>query len=279
MISVYLLATTLCFTCKCFANDSSRVSRKPANFVPDDDLIVVPMVIERNFIQDFHHKHDDEFKSARKKLHHWITQEQYAKDYGLENSGIVTLPTVEEKENFLQRHYLRFLSKDVERSTNKGLQNTLESWSADDEIDSITAFEQHEKVIVKARKAQGRETLRSSKSVKVGKSNMKFGMQVRPEIGMAKFTVKSKYFYARAWVGVNGNQELNVQKTFKSTGTTSFVNYYIDESRLLAAVDQKIVNHLSMRFTHSKDAEGFQNLIKSGVYEDNILQFRFNIGF
>jgi hypothetical protein len=263
----------------CCASEKVKCGRKPANFVPDDDIIVVPMVIERNFIEDFHHKHGGEFKSARKKLQHWITQEQYAQDYGLENTGIVTLPTVEQKENFLQRHYLRFLSKDIERSTNSSIKNTVESWSADDEIDSITAVEQHEKVIIKARRSKGKSDLKHTKSVKVGEAKMKIGFQARPEIGMAKFTVKSKYFSARAWVGVNGNQELKVEKKFKSTGTKAFVNYYIDETRLLAAVDQRVARHWTMRLTHAKDTDTFENLTKVGVSENNILQLRFNMGF
>jgi hypothetical protein len=263
----------------CCAADKAKCGRAPANFVPDDDIIVVPMIIERNFIEDFHHKHGKEFKSARKKLQHWISQEQYAQDYGLERSGIVTLPTKVQKENFLHRHYLRFISKDLERTSNKSIQNTVEEWTADDEIDSITAVEQHEKVIIKARKSKGKSELKHTQSVKVGKSKMKVGFQLRPEIGMAKFTVKSKHFSARAWVGVNGNQELKVDRKFKSTGTTTFINYYIDETRLLAAVDQNLVKHWTMRLTHTKDIETFENLTKVGVSENNILQLRFNMGF
>ncbi len=98
------------------------INRAPANFVPDDDMIIVPMVVERNFFEEFNAKHKDDFSSSRKKLQHWQTQEQYAKDYGLEDSGFIQTPSEEEKQNFSQRHYLRYISKDVERSNNKTLQ-------------------------------------------------------------------------------------------------------------------------------------------------------------
>lgn len=256
-----------------------EIGRKPANFVPDDDAIIVPMVIEKNFIDEFHEKHEDTFKSARKKLKYWLTQEQYAKDYGLENTGMVNLPTAEEKEKFLQRNYLRFISKDVEKSTNKGLQNSWEQWTADDEIDAITAVELHEKVLIKAQKNQGKSALKATKTVKVGTDNLKFGFQPRVEIGMMKFTLTSKHFKARAWVGVNGNQELNVEKRFKTTGTKAFVNYYIEETRLLAALDQRLARHWSLRATHAKDFDNFENINQSITYEDNIVQLRFNMGF
>jgi hypothetical protein len=261
------------------AKSGSKVNRKPANFVPDDDLIVVPMVIERNFIEDFHHKHEARFKQARKKLNYWLSQEQYAQDYGLENTGIVNLPTNEDKEKFLHRNYLRFISKDVEKSTNSSINETINSWTTDDEIDSIAAIEEHEKVIVKARKNRGRKDLNTSKSVKVGGRKIKVGFQLRPEIGMAKFTVKSSLLDARAWLGVNGNQEVKLSRRFKSTGTSGFVNYYIDETRVLAAVDQRLVKNLSLRLSHSKYVEDFDRVYSSSLNENNILQLRFNVGF
>jgi hypothetical protein len=273
-LAVYFLVSL-----SCFAETSSRISRAPANFVPDDDMIIVPVVIEKNMMDEFHDKHEKDFRAAKKKLQHWITQEQYAKDYGLENTGIVSLPTEEEKQRFLQKHYLRFISKDVERSTNSSLQDTLDDWTADDEIDSIKAVELHEKVLVKAQSRKGKPELKAVKNVKVGKDNFKFGFQVRPEIGMMKFTLKSKYFYARGWIGVNGNQEINLEKKFKSTGTSSFVNYYIDETKLLAAIDQHLVGHWSLRATHSKDFDDLNHFNDTIVTEDNILQLRFSMGF
>jgi len=273
-LCVYLLVTTCAF-----ARSTSEVGRQPANFVPDDDLIVVPMVIEKNVLEKFNEKHQERFYGARKQLEYWLSQEQYAEDYGLEDSGFVILPTPEEKERFFRRNYLRFISKDVERSTNRNLQNTLERWTADDEIDAIEAVEQHEKVLIYAKKKRGKEDKKIVKSVKVGEDKIKFGFQARPEIGMAKFTLESNYFYARAWVGINGNQELNIERTINMTNTKLMGNYFIDESRILVAVDQPIVRHWSFRFTHSKLGEGFSELSGVGIEEDNITQIRFNMGF
>ena len=257
----------------------AQVQRAPANFVPDDDAIIVPLIIEKNIMDSFHEKHEDEFKSARAKLEFWISQEQYAQDYGLEDTGIVKLPTIEEKERFLQRNYLRFLSRDVERSTNSSLKDTWEEWNTDDEIDAISAVELHNKVLIKSDKSSQNKPLNKTKSVKVGKNSFKFGFQLRPEIGMAKVNLKSKYFNARAWVGINGNQELNIERKFKATGTKFFVNYFIDQTRSLAVIDQKLVNNWSLRLTHDKDFEDFSNINKTTVYENNIMQLRFSVRY
>ena len=96
---------------------------------------------------------------------------------------------------------------------------------------------------------------------------------------MLKFTMKSKYLYGRAWVGVNGNQEVMLERKFKKTKTKTYVNYYVDDTRLLYVVDQHIYGHLSFRFSHSKDVDKFEDLDQTGVTEDNISQLRFSMRF
>lgn len=288
-LCVYLLVTSWAI-----ASEMTNKGRRPANFVPDDDLIVVPMVVEKSVIERFNERHQERFYGARKQLEFWMSQEQYAFDYGLEDSGFVVLPTEQEKQRFFQRNYLRFLSKDVERSTNRGLQNSWERWTADNEIDAIEAIEQHEKVLVYAKKKNGKAPKKVEKSVKVGRDRLRFGFQPRIEIGMLKFTMRSNFFYARAWVGVNGNQELNVEKTIDYTNTKLMGNYFIDEERLLVAVDQPIWGHWSFRFTHTKlynvedalaraeenlDPQASTLLEPFIVQEDNIAQIRFNMAF
>lgn len=271
-LSVYFLVTSAAFAFE---------GRKPANFVPDDDMIVVPIVIERSFIDDFNEKHADEFRGSRERLRYWNAQEEYAEAYGLEGRGIVDTPTEEEKQRFLDRNILRFISKDIEKTTNGEARDIWENWTADDEIDAIEAIENHERVIVRA--SEGEKPLKgleANKTVNVGKSSkIKFGFQPRVEIGMANFTMKSEYFNARAWVGINGNQEINFERDFTSTNTKAFINYKIDESRLLIAVDHRFSDHLRLRFTHQKDAEGFSEMTDVGIQENNVLQFRFTKRF
>lgn len=273
-VSVYFLVTNIAL-----AIDVPG-GRKPANFVPDDDMIVVPIVIEKSFIDKFNEKHANEFRGSRDKLRYWIAQEEYADAYGLEGRGIVNTPSEAEKQKFLDRNILRFISKDIEKSTNGGVKDIWDNWTADDEIDAIESIENHERVLVHAEGKKPLQSLEASKTVKVGKSSkVKIGFQPRIEIGMVKFTLKSKLINARAWVGINGNQELNLERKFKSTGTKAFINYKIDETRLLMAVDQRLSTHWGLRFTHQKDVEGFSEMTKTGISENNIVQLRFSKRF
>ncbi len=262
----------------CLAEHISDCGRAPASFVPDDDMIIVPMTLENNFYDRFHERHKDEFQSAKKTLRRWIRQEDYAEAYGLENRAVF-LPTPEQKQRFFEKRYMRFLSKDVEKSTNQNLQQTLEELTSDDEIDQIRAVELHEKVLIKAESNRGKKSLKKSKEVKVAGEKIKFGFQPRLEIGMAKFTLSTRVFKARAWLGINGNQEVYVERKFKSTNTRAFMNYYVDQTRILAAVDQKLSRHWSLRLTHNKDFDKADDWNRTGDVENNIFQLRFNMGF
>lgn len=275
----YLGAVLVLVTSCTAIAESSRVMRKPANFVPDDDLIVVPLVVESNIYEEFNEKHKDKFKASRKKLENWIIQEQYAKDYGLEDAGFIELPTAEEKERFLHRNYLRFIQKDVERSNNETLQGYARQWTADDEIDSIKNNEQHSEFIVKAKRSKGRKVVKVTETVKVAGRKFKLDIQPRLEMGMVKIRLDSEFVDVRAWLGVNGNQEINIDRTFKSTNTTAMMNFYVEENRVLAALSQRISDHWSARLTHEKIGSDFDDMRSSGVSENNILSVNFGMGF
>lgn len=275
-----LLGAVLCLnTLVSFQVIAGEIKRAPANYVPDDDMIVVPVVVERNFYEEFNAKHKDEFRESRQKLEHWITQEQYAKDYGLEDAGFIDIPTAEQKEKFLKRNYLRFIQKDVERNNNETLQNWARSWKTDDEINSIRENERREEFIVKAKRSRGQKVVKAEKEVKVAGQKFKLDIQPRLEMGMVKIRLKSKYIEARAWLGVNGNQEVLVEKSFQSTGTYAMVNHYIEQSRTLAAIDQRLADHWSLRLTHEKYTDNFDAYPETGNFENNILSVQFGMGF
>lgn len=258
---------------------ADSVGRKPANFVPDDDLIIVPMVLEKNVYDRFNERHARDFSTARKTLDRWISQEAYAEAYGLENRAVF-LPTPDQKQRFFERRYMRFLSKDVERGANQTLQETLEEMTADEEIDAIRAVEMHEKVLIKAQGQKSQKRVKKTKQIKVAGQKFKFGFQPRLEIGMVKITLQSSFFNARAWLGVNGNRELYVERRFKSTKTRVFANYKIDQEEqetALASVDQSLLDNWTLRFTHNKNYSAPITDPNNG--ENNIIQLRFGKRF
>lgn len=274
---VYILFTA-CWCVSTFAQ-VSVLARKPANFVPDDDMIIVPMVVERNFIEDFNEKHKDDFRSARKKLNYWMAQEQYAKDYGLKGTGVVNLPSAEQKERFFRRNYLRFIQKDVEKSNQAVVNEFVNDWNTNDEIDSIKANEQRSDFIVKAKRSKGQRVYNAKKVVKVAGKKFRFDIQPRVEMGMVKLRIDTPFLEVRGWLGVNGNQELKFYRRFSTTNTRAMLNYYIEQNRILGVIDQPLMTHWSMRVTHDKIVTDFDSINQTGLSENNSLQLRFGMGF
>lgn len=263
---------------------AGEIFRAPANYVPDDDMIVVPIVIEKNAMDEFNEKHSSRFSNAKAQLIKWINDENYVQAYGLEDTGAVRLPNEQEKERFFERNYMRFLQTDVQNSTNSMLTENLEELTADDELATIERYEARDEYIVEARKANGQTTDQAErnivkKEIKVGKDKFKFDIQPRLEMGMVMVKLKSNYFNMRAWLGVNGNQEVNFRKKFSSFGTNTRVNYYIEQRRVLASIDQPLYGAWSLRLTHDKqEAEPEINgLIENR--ENNVIQIRFGKRF
>jgi hypothetical protein len=78
----------------------------------------------------------------------------------------------------------------------------------------------------------------------------------------------------RAWVKINGDTEVNVQRTFEKTGTRFMTNYYTQSAQYLTSLDQSIVDHVTARYTASR------NKTTSDKYaNDNIFGIYFNTGF
>jgi hypothetical protein len=276
--SVYLFIT--CLWClQALAQVSPIIKRKPANFVPDDDMILVPMVVERSFIEEFNEKHKDEFREAKRKIEYWMTQEQYARDYGLENTGAFEQPTPEDKQQFFNRHYLRFLQKEVETSNQQTMTNWMNEWNTNDEIDAIRANEQRDDFIVKAKRDKGQKVYETKKEVKVGEKSFRFDIQPRIEMGMIRVTINTPLFDIRAWVGVNGNQEVKIERHIAATKTHAFVNYYIEQQRTLGVIDQPLLANWSLRLTHEKYTDGEDALLRGFFPENNTVQLRFGMGF
>lgn len=264
----------------------ARGFRAPANVVPDDDMIVVPLNIEGNIYEDFNEKHKEKFKASRAKLNLWMANEQYAQDYGLEDTGFIHLPTEQEKQDFLKRNYLRFITKDIQKSSQETIRETQDNlrtawknWTTNDEIDSIQEREDREEFSDDSKAKLGGKSKELETRLKVGKKSFKLRFQPRIEQGMVKITFKSDYLNFKAYLGINGNQEIKFDKFWKKTRTKALVYYYIDQARMLASLDQNIKGNLNFRFAHEKSLDGSAQLFGDQFKEINSMQIRFNMGF
>lgn len=254
-------------------------TRAPASYILNDDLIVTPVETKKNFFTELNSKYSSSFDQHRKIVENWQRNEELETLYGLEGRGIFQTSTQEQRQQFLQRNYLRFVTKKIELDTNEGISNFWNKWTDDDEIDSIENVTLQETKITATKKLVDLPGLYKSSEVNQGADKVKFGFRPYLELGMFKVSMDTDYFTAKGWLGVNGNQEVNIQKYIEQSKTKLIFNYYIDQQRSLAAVDQEIMDKVSLRYSHNKTFEDFGSIARSGFSENNIFQVRFGMGF
>jgi hypothetical protein len=259
--------------------------RKPCNYAADEDLIVVPETYRPlNFVEKINKEREGEFTRTRNQVQLWQHNQELAEAYGITNSTQMRVSTMTQRQNMIESRYLRFFSQAIERNNNEMVNNWYESWTADDEVDSIEDLNKFDNYVVLSEKTRIKNaSAKQGQSANTKKNSNKFEFDIQPrvEVGSMRIRIKTPFFKMRAWVGVNGQQEVSLERRFKMTGTRALVNYYVDDDRALAAVDQPLMQGLKLRITHSKfNVSGEDRLPASSVQpEVNTVQLKYGLNF
>jgi hypothetical protein len=72
--------------------------------------------------------------------------------------------------------------------------------------------------------------------------------------------IKGPIADARAWVGVNGETEVNLQKSLDSIGFRLMFNYYTHSGKYFTSADQRVVENVYARVTSQKDPQFSEKL-------------------
>lgn len=235
-------------------------SRAPASYIPDDDVIVKPVDNELSFYQQYvASDKSEDVAISRNQLKVWNDNQQFATQYGMDSTltgSSFFVPTPEEKWEYFKNKYMRYLRSKGEQPLKETPKNWYNSYRASNEVDTIDELETRFKESTKKSAVSGRVLPKGlqEKEYSLWKKT-KFIFQPRVDQGLVIVGVRSPIAYARAWVGVNGRAEFNVQQTYEKTGTRFMVNYYADNGRYFTTVDQRLMENLYARATSMKNPE------------------------
>lgn len=270
-----------------YSMDTHRsLGRKPAHYVPNDDVIVVPVeakmgFYEKNILND---QTWSEKSLVQQQIRLWQENEVMAQRYGLDTESIGSqyyVPLNDEKFRYIQRSYFRFISRKGTQELQATGRATLRQWTASDEISTIDEMDAAFRNSNSGARASQRPSLLREENFAQTKRT-KFRYQLRPEQAMVIIRVESPWFEGRAWVTPRG-AELNLQRYFDSTGTRLMVNYFTDESRYLAVADQPLgIDGLMARATATRQsgaAEPSQSITGTQLQDDQTLQILFSRQF
>lgn len=254
------LMSIILFSGVCHGQITTQVSvpmRAPASYVPDDDVIVKPVDNEISFYQQY--VGSDESKdvvNARNQIKVWNDNQIFANQYGLSTELVGSpyfVPNEEEKWQYFKDRYLRYLRRKGEQPLRDMPKNWYQEYRASNEVDTIDEMEARFQQTNK--KTTGGSVLPKSlqaKEVSVWKKT-KFIFQPRVDQGLVIVGLRGPGLDARAWVGVNGETEVNFQHRLDKIGFRAMFNYYAHTGQYFTSLDQRIMENVYARYTTSKD--------------------------
>lgn len=247
------------------------IAREPASYIPDDDVIVKPIDNELSFYQQYlaSDKSQDVINS-RNQIKIWNDNQAFADQYGMDSTltgSSFFVPTAEEKFEYFKDKYMRYLRRQGEQPLKDAPKNWYQDYRASNEVDTIDEMEaRFKKTANKGHSGKALPDSLKQKEVSIWKQT-KFIFQPRIDQGLVIVGIKGPFAYARAWVGANGETEVNVRHDIESIGFRLMYNYYVHTGRYFTSADQRITDNLYARVTSLKNP----NVGKDEVRHDNTL--------
>jgi hypothetical protein len=231
------------------------ITRLPANYVPDDDVIVKPIENEITFYQK-HIENDqsEEVIQSKQQLKVWQDNQLFADQYGHDSTlmGSTFVPAPEEKWEFFKDRYMRYLRRKGEQPLKDLPKTWYNQFRASSDVDTIDEMEARFKSKNKKVSDSVLPKILQEKEINLWKQN-KIIFQPRLDQGLVVIGIRGPLIHARAWVGVNGRTELNVRKDIDSIGFRAMYNYESETGEYIASLDQRLMQHLSLRVTKSNN--------------------------
>jgi hypothetical protein len=257
----YVLLIFLPYFAKADAVPQIRLNRNLASYVPDDEVIVKPVDNELSFYQQYvASDNSTDVVNTRNQLKVWNDNQQFADQYGLNTSlegSAFFVPTPEVKFQYFKDRYMRYLRRKGEAPLKDAPKNWYRDFRASYEVDTIDEMEARFKETTKSTPSeQELPSTLQQKEVSLWKQT-KFIFQPRVEQGLVVVGIRGPIAYARAWVGVNGETEINVQKNIDSIGFRMMFNYYAHTGKYFTSIDQRLMENVYARVISQKDPTQF----------------------
>lgn len=255
------------------------IARAPASYIPDDDVIIKPIDNQLSFYQQYvaSDKSRDVINS-RNQIKIWNDNQAFADQYGLDSTltgSSYFVPSADEKFEYFKDKYMRYLRRKGEQPFKDMPKGWYQDYRASNEVDNIDEMEEHfKKTSRKGLSGQALPDSLKQKEVSLWKKH-KFIFQPRLEQGLVVVGIKGPFAYARAWVGVNGETEVNVKHEFDSIGLRVMYNYYVHSGKYFTSVDQRLTDNLYARVTSWKKPDGGDDSVK----QDNTLMLLYATKF
>jgi hypothetical protein len=206
-------------------------SRSPASAF-DEEVLTVPLE-QKVMVQSLFAEDDaGVMKGMRDSLNSWQEVEDFSQKWDLGSTHLYNTPTAQVKTKFIMKNLLRYADKRI-----AGEVRDAEEGSAFHAVGKVE------------------KSLRPNIAVPVSKYiSLKFKARVLQ--GKAIMDVRNPWIECNATVGANGKAKILTKKDFNQLGTSTGVEYNLNESQWVAFVDQEITTNIKARMSSTSMPNG-----------------------
>lgn len=230
LVLALLLAVSQCLLA------GETISRKPANFVPNDDVILVPLEYETHFLVRNIDPTKPNLALIKNQIEVWVTQEQFVREWGIESTGMYRPPTQDEKFRFFQRNFMRYVS----RETREPLKQTVNEWWNQDDAETEVQRVKQVTEDTNSKKDKVIATKVIAKKSETKKEEFKIKFKPRPLKGFFSLALRSSYFNADGVLGINGRFDIRLSRNFASIGLDTMAYYDLQAKRTITSVSKRL---------------------------------------
>lgn len=206
-------------------------SRTPASAF-DEEVLTVPLE-QKIMIQSLLAEDDaGVMRGMRDTLSSWQDTEDYSRKWDLGSTHLYGTPTIKEKRIFITKNLMRYADKRF-----AGEMKNAEEGST---LYSVGTVE---------------KSLRVNASVPVTKY-ISFKFKARVLQGKIVVDVRNPWIECSATLKVNGKAKILTKKEFNQMGTSSGLEYSLNESQWVAFVDQEISKNIKARLSSTSTSPG-----------------------
>ncbi len=212
-------------------NNKIVTKRAPASAF-EEEVLVAPYEQKASIKYIFAEDDAGVMRGMRDSLSSWDQTEEFKKTWHLESTSLYATPTTSEKSKYISSSILKYADKRL-----AGEMKNAEEGST---LYSVGKVE---------------KSLRPNASVGVSK-NISIKFKARVLQGKAIMDVKNPWVECSATVKANGKTNILTKKDFKELGTSTGVEYSVNESQWVAFVDQEITQNVKARVSSTTQPNG-----------------------
>ena len=201
----------------CFSSvlAAQEITRMPANFIPDDDVQVVPVDqeiwLDRVMVND----NRGILQEVKENMQDWNEQEEFITTWDLQGRGY-QIVDVDQRKRYLLRNSLKYLDKRISG-----------------EIKNAEAGSTMEKI------GEAQKALKPQTKVDVA-PNIKLKFKARVLQGKAYMIVDNPYLPNTTTVRADGRVDVHAKKEIESIGVQTEIKYIVNSNSLRLNAEKKL---------------------------------------